>query len=397
MNLVQRVQDILLRPRETFALIDGEATDTAKLYKDYLLILAAIPAVAGFIGMSLVGLGFLGLHIPLVAGLSQMIISYVLWLAMIYGVALIADALAPSFGGTSSRIQALKLVAYGSTAAMVGGVFAIIPSLGVLGLLASAYSIYLFYVGAPILMKCPPERNAGYTAVVCVAAVVAGLLIGGISSFALRGAGAGLWLGSRGAPSVTMNTPEGKVTVDAGKLEELGRKMEAAAANATTATAPAATAAADKGGAFPSQDLKPLLPEAIGDFKRESIEAMGDGQQAISIASATYRNADKELRLSLTDVGGGMGAAMAMWTALSIDRDTATETEKVYRQGNRSVHEKVQKDGSSAEYSLVLSNGVMVGGEGHRGVDLAAVKAAVTGIDAARIEGMKRPPAPPKN
>jgi len=396
MNLVQRVQDILLRPRETFTAIEAEPADTASLYKNYLLILAAIPALAGFIGMSLVGMGFLGIHIPITAGVVHMVLNYVLSLAMIYVVALIADALAPNFGGVRDRMQALKLVAYGSTAALVGGVFSIIPSLSVLGLLAAAYSIYLIYIGAPILMKCPPDRNAGYVAVVCVAAIVAGVVIASVSSLALRGVGMGLWMGGHHGPSVTMDTPEGKVTVDTAKLEELGKKMEAAKAAAEAAT-PAAPAA-EKGGAFPSQELKPLLPEAIGDFKRESIEAMGDGQQAISMATATYRNADKELRMSITDVGGGdLGAAAAMWTALSIDRDTATETEKVYRQGSRSVHEKVHKDGSAAEYSLVLANGVMVGGEGHQGVDLATVKAAVTGIDAARIEGMKRPPAPHKN
>ena len=50
MNLVQRVQDILLKPKDTWPAIAAEPGDAAALYKNYLVYLALIPAVAGFIG-----------------------------------------------------------------------------------------------------------------------------------------------------------------------------------------------------------------------------------------------------------------------------------------------------------------------------------------------------------
>ena len=40
MNLVQRVQDILLKPQETWPVIAAEPTDAAALYKNYLLSVA---------------------------------------------------------------------------------------------------------------------------------------------------------------------------------------------------------------------------------------------------------------------------------------------------------------------------------------------------------------------
>jgi uncharacterized protein YqgC (DUF456 family) len=76
-----------------------------------------------------------------------MVLGYGLSLAMVYVLALIADALAPSFGGQKREMSALKLVAYSSTAAMVGGIFAMIPALGALTLLAALYSLYLLYLG----------------------------------------------------------------------------------------------------------------------------------------------------------------------------------------------------------------------------------------------------------
>ncbi len=183
MNLVQRIQDIVIKPKETWPAIAQEQADTASIYTNYLIYLAAIPAVAGFIGMSLIGAGFFGvsMRVPLLSGLVNMIVSYVLSLGMIFVLALAVDALAPTFGGTKSQINALKLMAYGSTASFLGGIFALIPSLAVLGILASLYSVYLIYTGLPELMKCPPEKTVAYTVTILVCGLVAGVILGAIS------------------------------------------------------------------------------------------------------------------------------------------------------------------------------------------------------------------------
>ena len=101
---------------------------------------------------------------------------------MVYVLALIADALAPTFGGQKDLMSALKLVAYGSTAGMVGGIFSIIPGLSVLGLLALLYSIYLLFLGIPVMMKSPQEKALPYTAVLLVCGLVAGAILGAVSA-----------------------------------------------------------------------------------------------------------------------------------------------------------------------------------------------------------------------
>ncbi len=55
MNLVERVKAILLTPKTEWATIEGEPGDPQYLFTNYVAILAAIPAVCHFIGMSLVG------------------------------------------------------------------------------------------------------------------------------------------------------------------------------------------------------------------------------------------------------------------------------------------------------------------------------------------------------
>ncbi|MET3181147.1 UNVERIFIED_ORG: hypothetical protein ABIC43_004316 [Variovorax guangxiensis] len=179
MNLVERVQAILLKPKATWPEIDSEPADAASLYKNYVMILALIPAVASFIGLSLIGIGAFGVsfRVPLASGLANMIVGYVLSLVMVFVLALIIDAMAPTFEGTKSQIGALKLSAYASTAAFVGGVFSLLPSLSVLGALAALYGVYLLYTGLPVLMKCPPDKAVAYTAVVVVCAIVGGVVI----------------------------------------------------------------------------------------------------------------------------------------------------------------------------------------------------------------------------
>lgn len=179
MNLVERVQAILLKPKATWPEIDSEPADAASLYKNYVMILALIPAVASFIGLSLIGIGAFGVsfRVPLALGLANMIVGYVLSLVMVFVLALIIDAMAPTFEGTKSQIGALKLSAYASTAAFVGGVFSLLPSLSVLGALAALYGVYLLYTGLPVLMKCPPDKAVAYTTVVVVCAIVGGVVI----------------------------------------------------------------------------------------------------------------------------------------------------------------------------------------------------------------------------
>ena len=180
MNLVERVKRILLTPRTEWGVIDAEPATVAELYTGYIMPLAAIGPIAQFIGYSLIGMRipFAGgtYRTPIVSGITGAIVGYVLTLVGVYVLALIIDALAPSFDGTRNQIQALKVAAYSATAGWLAGIFAIIPMLGILGILG-LYSLYLLYLGLPVLMKAPKEKALGYTVVVIVAAIVLAVIV----------------------------------------------------------------------------------------------------------------------------------------------------------------------------------------------------------------------------
>ncbi len=182
--LMARAKNIILQPRSEWPVIDGESATVQSLYMGYIVPLSAIGPIAGLIGMSLFGvpMPFVGtIHIPFMTALTGAVIRYVLGLCTVYVLAMIVDALAPTFGGTKNMVQALKVCAYASTAGWLAGIFGIIPALGILALLG-LYSLYLIYLGLPVLMKVPEDKAMGYTITVIIAAVVLFVVVGVIVS-----------------------------------------------------------------------------------------------------------------------------------------------------------------------------------------------------------------------
>ena len=144
---------------------------------------------------------------------------------------------------------------------------------------------------------------------------------------------------------------------------------------------------------IPAQELKALLPESIGDLKRESFEAQGGQAMGIAGSSAkgSYGTGEQRVRLSITDSGGLAGlAAMAGWANMTVDRETDGQIEKVYKQGNRTIREEYRKDGSHGEVTVILSNGVIVEAEGDK-VDINGLRKVVEGVNLAKLESMQRP------
>jgi hypothetical protein len=195
MNLVERVKKILLQPQKEWEVISGEITNTAELYKNYIVLLAAIGPIASIIGMSVVGVSmpFIGTYrLPLASTLGSAVVQYILNLIGVYVLALIIDYLAPQFSGEKNFNQSLKLAAYSFTAGWISSVFGIIPTLGPLMILG-LYGLYLIYTGIPIMMKAPKEKALGYTVAVVIAAIIIAVVIGWASrlfiSYPVPGAG----------------------------------------------------------------------------------------------------------------------------------------------------------------------------------------------------------------
>jgi hypothetical protein len=192
-KIIQRARTLLVSPRTEWPVIAAEPATVQGLYRDYFMILAAIPPICQFVKVSILGYawhGFRVYRLGIGSGLTAAIVAYVTSLAGIYVLAVIVEALAPNFGGEANRIQALKAAGYSYTPLWIAGVALILPGLAALVALAGAiYGIYLLYLGLASTMKVVPERATGYTAVVVISGVVLGWIIavitGGITGMPL--------------------------------------------------------------------------------------------------------------------------------------------------------------------------------------------------------------------
>ena len=109
-KLIERVRLLLTSPKTEWPVIAAEPATVGGLYTGYVMLLAAIPAICTFLKMTVIGY-----ELPRprrlperasTAGVGMMVVSYVLSLVSVFVLALIIDALAPTFGGQKDRIQA---------------------------------------------------------------------------------------------------------------------------------------------------------------------------------------------------------------------------------------------------------------------------------------------------
>ncbi len=172
-NLVQRVINIITRPKQEWEAVASEQPNAMKLIGGYALILALIPALSAFLRF-----GFIGTYSYLSAGIMQGLIQLLSAVIGVYLLAWVIDMLAPSFDSEKNFGRSLQLAVYSSTPQWVAGILLLFStSLGMLIMLISLYAIYLFAVGLPVIKKTPKDKVTGYVVLTIVAMIVIGLVV----------------------------------------------------------------------------------------------------------------------------------------------------------------------------------------------------------------------------
>jgi len=184
MDIVSRVQGIILKPKEEWPKIKEESQTVSQMLTSYVMILAAIPAIAQFIGYGIVGhrVPFYGWYrLGIGTALVRGILSYVLTVASVYILHIIINALAPTFSSKQNPESAMKLAAYAMTPGLVAAALGIIPMLYILVWIANLYGIYILYLGLDAgIMETPKEKIVGYLVVVIIITFVIMGVVGAI-------------------------------------------------------------------------------------------------------------------------------------------------------------------------------------------------------------------------
>ncbi len=445
-KLIQRVKSLLISPKTEWPVIAAEPATVGGLYRNYILVLAAIPAACSFIKGSFIGYGsflFGSYRVSIGAGLGNMVLTYVLSLGMVFALGLIIKALAPKFtgqGGSNqdapgngapdqgspapdgqaqgghiqgSHIQAMKVAAYGFTAGWVASFGLLLPGIAGLIVLAGAiYSIYLLYLGLQLVMQSPADKVGGYTAVTVISAVVLsaviGLIIGPLSGGSMMGESV---VRDR---QFDKDSPIGKLEQWGKQVEAAGKKMEAAAkAREQQAPDQEQNQSQDQamgqamgemmgallgGGGTPAAALQPaqmkdFAPETLGGLPRLSINAERNAAIGLQVSKLDAQYGEDQggdtLRLQITDAGGARAfLGMVSWAGVEQDSETATGYKRTYRQDGRTLHEEWDGAHNRGQFSLILAERFIVELQG-KVESMETLKRAAKDIDLDGLEGLK--------
>lgn len=407
-KIISRIKAILGSPQTEWPSIAAEPASVGGLFRHYVCIVAALPVIAQFIKGSLIGYGNMGVHVhtPIGMGVLGMILHYVLTLAVTYVVALIIDALAPTFGGTRNPVQALKTVAYAWTAGWVGGIAVIIPWVGWLVAIAGLiYGIYLLYLGLPHTMHCPADKAGGYTAVTVIAAVVlswiVALIVGGIiGTAALTGASmSGLHVtGDDSTATIDPDSALGKLSAVSSNTTRAAKDLENAQKTGDVAAQQAAMGKLMSGDgktvavSLSPETLRGFLPDELDGMKRSDFHAERSGAMGMQISTADATYSDGRTRTMQVEVAdtGNMRGMMAVASAVtpSTEQQTDHGYRKTYTDHDRLVQETWDAQTMSGEFSVVVANRFTVKATGNA-QDIDQLKQVVNDLDLDKLASLK--------
>jgi len=158
------IAGILKDPKNEWALIEQEHYSAKTIFLTQISILAAIPAIALYIGVTQVGWSVAGEEPVRLAASSALGSAVLFYFAMWGAVAFIAACIhwmEKTYGGEVSLDECLVLTTVTATPLFLSGISFLIPMLwlnvAVAGV-ALAYSVYLLYSGTSRIMKIDEDR-----------------------------------------------------------------------------------------------------------------------------------------------------------------------------------------------------------------------------------------------
>jgi hypothetical protein len=191
---------LFIHPGAGWAAIHARRYSVAGVFLGHTLLFALIPALAGYVGTTLVGWQIAGGDVVRLTSASAGKIALLYYLAMLAGVATVGSAIhwmGKTYGADQSMGQCVALATFSATPLFLIGAMQAYPVLWlnlIAGLPVLAFTTYLFFTGVPIMMEIPEERGFLFSSAM--------LAFGLVTLVAMLAVTALLW-GAGFAPSFT--------------------------------------------------------------------------------------------------------------------------------------------------------------------------------------------------
>lgn len=369
---------LLTHPRQAWPGVAADGISGRRAFVRYALPLAAIPALAKGAGLLIFGVQIYGVLFkpaPLMALVSAGL-TYGLELASVLILGFAIHLFSSVFNGEGRLGPAMKLAVFSSIPGWFGGIFLILPTMGVLpplGILsvaATLYGLYVLYLGLPSVMCVRRDLCPIYAGVT----IAIFLALWGGSSLAITAFDRVTMVP---APGATLHA--GGVAVDVGKLNQAGKDL-AGSLNGASAAKPAAT----------TDELESLLPAMLPNgFARTGMTSSAGhlGNLSGAMAQGTYVKDPNSLVLTVADLGSA--GALAQAVSLNVNKHSDTGYQKsTQTPDGRIAVEKYDRVSNSGEYDILIANRFLVQAKGKATVEM--LRSAVQSAPFDRLEAMAK-------
>lgn len=181
MKLLSHTIGIFTNPDKEWQAIRADKHSFVQVFLSHVPILALIPCVAAFIGVTKVGFT-LGGHVAKLTPASAGMLAVVTYIALLAGIYLVGEFInwmAKAYGveddEPTRHYEGTALAVFVTTPVLLAGIVMLYPHLWlvvtVMGL-AAVYSVYLLYEGIPILMNMSKDRAFMYASAVLTVGLV---------------------------------------------------------------------------------------------------------------------------------------------------------------------------------------------------------------------------------
>lgn len=167
-ELFKRCYRLFIQPKLECEAIFHESPTRSTLFKDSLLFIAAVPAIARLLSWGIINFG---------NALINALIWYVLIVGVVWGIARLINLIAPSFDSDTDEDKAFTLIFYSFLPFLAAGLLYMVPLLTFIVPIIGLYGVYILWLGLPIFSKTPEKQRVLYTVIIAVVQIAAVLIV----------------------------------------------------------------------------------------------------------------------------------------------------------------------------------------------------------------------------
>ncbi len=177
--MLSHIFGLFINPKKEWQAIHDSECSVTRCYISYVLILAAIPPVAGYFGTTMFGWQLGARDAVKLAHESALIIAVAYYLVMLVGVftmGVMIQWMGRTYGAEQPLARTVSLAAYTATPLFLVGIFELVPVIWInflVGLPALGYTVVLLYTGLPIMMGISEEKGFLFSSAVLAVGLVA--------------------------------------------------------------------------------------------------------------------------------------------------------------------------------------------------------------------------------